>query len=246
MIVNMACPKCGGQSTEYDDKKWSCLRCGNKFVYEPTQASHTLVQSNVHIQGQATFELDVENAKSPLPIMVKMIEHDPSFFGKQIEDKKVEISNRQASNFPIYIQQFFFGGICAFLLVGIVRYSFILALVFTHHKDMERWELGDVYTSITWRSILFVISIVMFFINRKTIKARNIQIQNCQQTIALLEYNNREDIKIGDYIICPHCETPFEYAALNSIPPVESLKHCLNCGRQFFTSGLNSYPVRFK
>jgi len=31
MIVNMACPKCGGQATEYDEKKWSCLRCPRKF-----------------------------------------------------------------------------------------------------------------------------------------------------------------------------------------------------------------------
>src|SRR5665213_2181975 len=99
MIVNMACPKCGGQATEYDEKKWSCLRCGNKFVFAPVQPSHTFVQSNVHIQGQAAFELDAANAKLPVPKTVKMIEHDPNYFGKRIADNilKITAHQRQAS-----------------------------------------------------------------------------------------------------------------------------------------------------
>jgi protein-arginine kinase activator protein McsA len=62
MLINIACPKCGGKATEYDDKKWSCSFCGNKFIFT-VDPSHTFVQSNVHIQGEAPFELDVAKAK---------------------------------------------------------------------------------------------------------------------------------------------------------------------------------------
>jgi len=61
-----------------------------------------------------------------------------------------------------------------------------------------------------------------------------------------MEQQNVMDTKVGDYVICPYCATPSDYFALKSPPPVEGLKHCLKCGRQFFTSGLNSYPVLFK
>jgi len=238
MIVNMACPKCGGQSTEYDDKKWSCLRCGNKFVYEPTQASHTLVQSNIHIQGQATFELDVENAKSPLPKLVKMIEHDPSYFGKQIEDKKRAITASKALKYPIYILKYFFLSIC--VVVGLVE-VFIGLSILTNKSNSD----GDIF-GFFGNIGLFVVSFMLFWKFRKSIKQHDVVIQHLEQMIYSLEHDNRTDTKIGDYIICPHCENPFEYVTLNSMPPAESLKHCLNCGRQFFTSGLNSYPVQFK
>ena len=238
----MACPKCGGQSTEYDDKKWSCLRCGNKFVYEPTQASHTLVQSNVHIQGQATFELDVGNAKSPLPKMVKMIEHDPSYFGNQIAELTRKIASYNAIKYPVYILQLTFLSIC--IILGIVELLCCFSIL--AHPPEYRSEFGDSVLAIIGCGVLFLISFLLFRRYRKAIKAHNLIIHNCQQTIYSLEHENQMDTKVGDFIICPHCETPFEYVGLKSMPPLESLKHCLNCGRQFFTSGLNSYPVRFK
>ena len=33
-VYNMACPKCGKQSTEYAEDRWQCLHCGNKFIYK--------------------------------------------------------------------------------------------------------------------------------------------------------------------------------------------------------------------
>jgi rubredoxin len=95
MIVNMACPKCGGQATEYDERKWSCLRCGNKFIFAPEQPSQTFVQSNVHIEGQAAFELDAANIKPPSPKMVKMAEHDPDYFRERIANNAYRITDLQ-------------------------------------------------------------------------------------------------------------------------------------------------------
>ena len=33
-VVSLACPKCGKEATEYAAKKWRCLHCGRKFLYE--------------------------------------------------------------------------------------------------------------------------------------------------------------------------------------------------------------------
>jgi hypothetical protein len=33
-VVNMACPKCRREATEYAPNKWKCLHCGIKFLYE--------------------------------------------------------------------------------------------------------------------------------------------------------------------------------------------------------------------
>ncbi len=33
--VDMNCPRCGKESTEYAPRKWQCLHCGGKFIYDP-------------------------------------------------------------------------------------------------------------------------------------------------------------------------------------------------------------------
>ena len=238
MIVNMACPKCGGQSTEYDDKKWSCLRCGNKFVYEPTQATHTFVQSNVSIQGQAAFELDVENGRLPLPKMVKMIEHDPSFYGKQIEGKQNAINVSKALKYPIHFLKIFSLFVCVVVVIGEV----FLGLSILTKKSNSDDDIIGFFASIG----VFVVSFMLFWKFRKSIKQHDLVIQGLTQKIHSLECDNRTDTKIGDYIICPSCESHFEFIPTNSIPPADSLKHCLSCGKQFYTSGLNSYPIKHK
>ena len=240
MIFNMACPKCGGQATEYDEKKWSCLRCGNKFVYAPVQPSHTFVQSNVHIQGQATFELDTANAKPFVPKMVKMIEHDPNYFGKRIADNALKITWHQREvlrkktikNFAliIYVLMWLLGGLAGFgILVG----------------PHDSGDIGSSLVGLVLWGMISFFPFAIFLKFRKEICKFNIMIQNFQQTTASLEQQNLMDTRVGDYIICPHCEATSDYVPANSPPPVAGLKHCLKCGRQFFTSGLNSYPVLF-
>jgi hypothetical protein len=242
MIVNMACPKCGGQATEYDDKKWSCLRCGNKFIFAPAQPSQTFVQSNIHIQGQATFELDAANTRPPVPKMVKMIEHDPDYFGKHIAINALKTAalQRQVPRGKIIknIALFFF-----FVLMFWCG-SVIYVGVFAEPHD------SDTVVAVIMVFIFFGLpSLIPFYVYRryrKQVRDYNSLIKNLQQTNSSLEQQNLMDTKIGDYIICPYCATPSDYVALNSPPPVEGLKHCLKCGRQFFTSGFNSYPVLFK
>lgn len=241
MIVNMACPKCGGQSTEYDDKKWSCLRCGNKFVYEPTQANHTLIQSNVSIQGQATFELDVAKSKPPVPKLVKMIDYDKSYFGNQIVDKSNEISNRKKLKYPFYILQAVC--LCACVLFALLEIVCIISIVF--YSDGTSSAISNTFVLLFLFSLIAA-SVLLFLKFRKKVNEQDLIIKNYQEIIYSLQQANLGDTKIGNYIICPHCENEFEYIHLNAIPPIDSLKHCLSCGRQFFTSGLTSYPIMHK
>ncbi|HEY5043028.1 MAG TPA: hypothetical protein VIK53_13610 [Verrucomicrobiae bacterium] len=242
MIVNMACPKCGGQATEYDENKWSCLRCGNKFIFAPEQPSQTFVQSNVNIQGQATFELDAANIKPPSPKMVRMAEHDPDYFAERIANNAYRITDLQeqvpGKKIIKYIALFFF------IALACLSGCFLCIGVFAEPHDSD-----DVVGGIGLFVFLGLPALISFYVYRRfrnQLREYNSQIKKLQQANLSMEQQNLMDTKIGDYVICPYCAAPSDYFALKSPPPVEGLKHCLKCGRQFFTSGLNSYPVLFK
>jgi len=242
MIVNMACPKCGGQATEYDENKWSCLRCGNKFIFAPEQPSQTIVQSNVNIQGQATFELDAANIKSPSPKMVKMAEHDPDYFRERIANNAYRITDLQKQvpwkKIIKYIALLFFIPLMSWC--GIV----VCVVVFAEPHDSDDVVAGIVL--LVFSGMPALISFYVYRRFRNQLREYNSQIKKLQQANLSMEQQNLMDTKIGDYVICPYCAAPSDYVALKSRPPVEGLKHCLKCGRQFFTSGLNSYPILFK
>ena len=238
MIVNIACPKCGGQATEYGEKRWSCSFCGNKFVLA-ADPSHTFVQSNVHIQGQAAFELDVANAKRPFPKMVKMNEHNPDFFGKLIAENRLKITahERQVSRKKIIKNVALF--VCGVMwFIGCL--GLLGALLPPHDADHAAVIVG----LILWAMVsLFPFAVFLKF--RNEMREYGVMILKFQQAIASFEQQNSMDTKIGDFIVCPHCDSPADYFPLNSPPPPEGLKHCLKCGRQYFTNGLNSYRALF-
>jgi len=57
-IINCACPKCGKQTTEYDNDKWTCLHCGNKFVIKPEAETHINNNNFTDIHSDALFDID--------------------------------------------------------------------------------------------------------------------------------------------------------------------------------------------
>jgi hypothetical protein len=241
MLVNIACPKCGGKATEYDDKKWSCSFCGNKFVLT-IDPSHTFVQSNIHIQGQAPFELDVTKAKPPVPKMVKMIEHDPNYFGKRIKDNTFTISvyQHQASRNKTIKN--------AVLAIFLLMWLFGILLLVPLFKGPSGPDSINFSLGIIGLVLLLILSPILLFAYvhcHKEISASKSMIQKFQAITSSLQQENSMDTKIGDYIVCPHCEAALDYFPINSPLPIEGLRHCLKCGRQFFTKGLRSYPVVF-
>ena len=54
-ILSMACPRCGKQSTEYEENKWQCLHCGNKFIIRDEKQSVNI--SNTFLQGDFLYDL---------------------------------------------------------------------------------------------------------------------------------------------------------------------------------------------
>lgn len=70
MIVDMQCPKCRGRATEYDERKWMCLKCGDKFIYEPSQAPKITVNNVANIVGATPYDLDVPGAVRAKPVYV--------------------------------------------------------------------------------------------------------------------------------------------------------------------------------
>ena len=185
MIVNLSCPKCGGPASEYDEKKWQCLKCGDKFLYEPTQPNQTFVQNNVNIQGQVNFELDVANAKQPIPVKVKMVDYE------SIKSKWREV------------------------LYGDLGKGTMALLELLPPKQV---------IITVWREAL---------IGNGTIKK------------ALLELLPKQEITVGYNTICPHCEAVFVCVKAGSPYPLEGIKHCLGCGKQFYTTNGVCYPVKF-
>ena len=241
MIINLACPECGGQATEYDEKKWSCLKCGNKFIYAPTQPSHTFVQSNIHIQGQATFEIDARNAKPSIPKMAKMNECNPDLFGKKISENSrgiIEINRRISSQKSKKLVALVF----VFLMGGFMALATMGTLVEAFDKNSNSDVGGSIVGLVLW-GVLMLWPVIAFFVYRNKIREDDLTIQKLEQTIVTLELENNTDTRVGDFVVCPHCENSLSYVPLNAPPPINGLKHCLKCGKQFFTSGLTSYPI---
>jgi len=180
--------------------------------------------------------------------MVKMIEHDPNCFGKRIEENKrfiVAINRRLSSHrFKRLIALIFI------VVMGLVMVMAILgaleALESPPDKSDDSNDVGMALVGLVMCGFFMLLPVLAFFYCRKEIRQDNLLIQKLQQTISSFEQQNHMDTRIGNYIICPHCETTLEYVPVDTPPPIEGLKHCLKCGRQFFTSGLNSYPVLFK
>ena len=69
-------------------------------------------------------------------------------------------------------------------------------------------------------------------------------IRHYEQLKTEKELEGQQEITVGNYILCPHCEKVFEFVKSENWP--EGLKHCLGCGKQFYTSQGRSYPATFK
>jgi DNA-directed RNA polymerase subunit RPC12/RpoP len=131
-----------------------------------------------------------------------------------------------------------------FILLIFNAGSVLVYAVFVKSHDPDNLTAGVV--GFVTLGLLSLIPFYVYRLFREQVRECNLQVKNLQQANRSMEQQNLMDTKIGDYIICPYCAAPSDYVALKSPPPVEGLKHCLKCGRQFFTGGLNSYPVLFK
>jgi ribosomal protein L37AE/L43A len=246
MIVNISCPSCGGQATEYDANRWACLHCGNKFIYAPASPPqiHNYVQNTVNVVGQPTYELDVQNAKPAKPILKTRFEHSPEQFQYLPAPDKIldsiRVSNATiypySSHAPEILEQYASGEklqLCFGILIPIFALATIIAAI-----SKSLWML------LFGAGTLFCI--LHLFVNlRVTIKLapslKEIELLKRQreQEVVEGEQRKKEEIIVGYQPICPFCMA-------DVADPSSGLTHCLKCGKQFHYSNKRSYPAIFK
>ncbi len=262
MITNMACPKCGGQASEYDEHKWACLKCGNKFLFTPPTPSQTYVQNTVNISGQPTFELDVRRFKPPAIKYQKRADYEPNYFDGQCTNNRNAIAAlREAiagdegqrsgwkwlSGLFGLIPSFCILGLVWLLLIGLLH---ILIGDFAKHTiELPGDELEGMFGAIlifgaVWLIPLFACRQRMSEFT-KQILAAQLQVNTLEQSNGALEIQKQEVVPVGSYLLCPYCESQYVYLERNESVE-EGLKHCLRCGKQFFVTQGNSYPVIFQ
>lgn len=243
MIVNMTCPKCGGRSSEYDQNKWCCLECGNKFIFAPQAPQQTFVQNTVSIQGQATYDIDVSKSKPPVPKIQKRGDGQPEFFARQIAITTQEVNALQQQREQASLAR------KLWLVANIVWIPFIALSAFSLLDMMVHGKKE--FDNLWMSAILFIVCPIglLFFLKwRKSkllIGSVYKAIQEQLNHISVLELEKQEDVTIGNYVLCPFCETVVEYVPLG-VAHTDGLRHCLSCGRQVYTSGGFSYPVILK
>lgn len=251
MIVNMACPSCGGQSTEYDEHKWTCLKCGNKFIYAPVSPPQTqnYVQNTVNVVGQPTYELDVQNAKPAKPILKTRFEHSPGQFDDfSTPDKflSAESKTRAALDLNIWGSYGDFEAQASkaksqnenskiIWLFWSILFSVITVIGITNKSWLIICILPTIVSVLNlcirhWRDA---------FKLRPLLQELELSKRQVEQEKAVLEQKKKEKIIIGYQPICPFCMADIAN-------PSSGLTHCLKCGKQFHYSNERSYPVRFK
>ncbi len=240
MVISLACPSCGKQATEYDENKWSCLHCGNKFVFVPPTSPQTnnYVQNTVNVVGQPTYELDVQRAKPAKPIIKTQYEHNPEAFsyppelflgveeidighlgyGTQNLQKAVERNHNSKIIWTFWSILF---GILTFF--GLTAGSWLLICIFP--------------------AAISVINLCIRFRDTKKInlllKKTEMKRQGFEQQKIDFEARKNEKITVGYQPICPFCS-----AEVNDIST--GLTHCHKCGKQFHYSNERSYPIKLK
>lgn len=223
MIINMSCPKCGAQASEYDEHKWQCLKCGNKFILSPEAPSHTYFQNTVNIHGRAMYELDVSTVRHAVTKIVRAGEYEPETFEAKFTTYNTELSECQRAVMKQKVQTI------VWTIVSVI--SGIIAGVLAVNLAMG--TIAVVSAVFAWKQF------------QKMMSSRH-RIQQIENGIADLKLEEQQEMSIGYDILCPHCQNLFESVVGPDAVSPEGLVHCLKCGKQFFIQEGDSYPVVFK
>ncbi len=244
MIVNMSCPKCSGTASEYDVNKWSCLKCGNKFLYAPPPPPQTLIQSNVNIQGAPLFDLAPESACRPTPFFEKKAKRIPNYFDEiTINDNSIRGFRLSLVGCRIKIAVFAAVSVLLLCLVVLFVIAGFNSAFIPGSKDAEGVVVSVIFGG--------VISFLLFHSFRRFRWARDYHSEFSTEMIRLRNRNQKvvaekdDDVLVGHHVSCPYCSKSFEFIWAEHPMPV-GLQHCLKCGKQFFTTNGYSYPLVHK
>jgi len=204
----MECPRCGKPSTEWQEGKWRCLSCGNYFLFRDDPTPLTVVNSNVSIAGDALYDLDTSNKRTPIPIKTPWIKlHTPQ---EDSEYASLE-SSQQTSSPGLFLVG---AALCVsfFGVVSLILYS----------------------CSGSKAAVIVVMGFgVALAISSTWIFGDQVGLKN--KLAVRLQYLTNQQVIVGYSVLCPLCKNEHMRISSDSPAPV-GLTHCLSCGKQFFLS----------
>lgn len=232
MVINMACPKCGGKASEYDTNKWACLQCQQKFLYAPPPPPPaTNINTSVNIQGSGLFDLDTSKTCSPLPVFKRRSEVDQSYI-VELRSINAVIANNEQSLTKTCTH----GKVCRWVCVnsGILM---VLSLIIGYISE------NIICGMIFWFSLLACsVSGVVWFGYNLSKRSRVAEIAKLHN-----QKNKHEErdqaVLVGHRGCCPLCGANlFQIEGKSNRP--SGLQHCLQCGKQAFTVQGYTYPLK--
>ncbi len=218
MLVDMRCPKCGGNSTQYDERKWRCLHCSNYFLYEPIEAPKTTVQHFVNISGDAQYDLDVSGATNARPLYDTVEDGWPNaiaelkYVNVVIAVYRGPLSENRNKMWGYVIGTIVSGGAA---VVAMSNASLLALLV----SGFLTCLFGSRWTE---------------YVEKVQIAEKMVG-EHEQKKAELLSTKNAK--LIGYRPLCPYCRAEAE--ASN-----KTLTHCLKCGKRFYYAEPTSFPIK--
>ena len=217
MLVDMRCPKCGGNSTQYDERKWRCLHCSNYFLYEPIEPPKTTVQHFVNISGDAQYDLDVSGATAARPQYDTLKDGWPTaVYSYNSEVESIAKYEKEAT------------GRFGFFTICVVVMFFLIMVTVMFANANSAWGYLTALAAFYGLSPLFG-SLTDYFEARSCVKSAK------QRKEALENPESRNLVAYQP--LCPYCRA--EVSAINKV-----LTHCLKCGKRFYYAEPTSFPIK--
>ena len=222
----MKCPRCGKQSTEYDENKWQCLHCGNRFVYkEESPTYHS--QTNVSIQGSSLFDVEPYDLGNEGPYGEPYLNRHP---------EELDELNQAKRKSPLrLIIEFagWFGAIFLWLVTVIALLAYMNPIKpWAPYDTEDGWREFEERRSSDFAAffILLLLAIVLTVILLGVSISRKKQLRKLEMRVARLR-NHKE--LVGWVAICPSCKEDHSRYRFTEKNPTSGPAHCSSCGKQF-------------
>ena len=206
-VHDMRCPKCGKQSTEYDENKWQCLYCGNRFVYKEESPTYQS-QTNVHLETNSLFDLE------------------PYDWGNErlIEDRYLNLHSRGDDKIWAELDIRQQGRSLLIVLPGALSlWSFIIAAIVLNDGGYSRSMEGVVLLIV---GLLCAVISVFFVMKRNNVARERDERADYLETL-------KEPV--GWITLCPACKEEHSRYRFSDKDLASGPVHCqaYSCGKQF-------------
>lgn len=230
-IINCACPKCGKQTSEYDNDKWTCLYCGNKFVIKDEANTTIINNSSLNVSGSGLFNLE-PNGLEPVAIsedMSKLVNQQTIIYASQSD---------YLNNWP-------------WKIIIIIIFSCVIGLISLLFYEFKMVFMCFGLNLGIWITILVSIEKAQTkrFLERKEKFTSKLNLYEVHyRNMYHCPYCNAEygqkTINDDDLQRLISWKLQYDEDPDIGVPPVEDrLDHCKECGKQFFIKDNKMYKI---